>query len=154
MKIVEIYTDGACKGNPGRGGYGAILKYRNFRKELNGGCSPTTNNRMEIFAAVAALEFLTEPCEVVLHSDSSYLVDAVEKHWLRNWQRNNWIKSDKQPVLNRDLWERLLKQLAVHRVRFRWVKGHASNPDNNRCDELACSAARRSGNPPDPGFRK
>ncbi len=154
MKEVEIYTDGACKGNPGRGGYGAVLRYRKFRKELSGGCSPTTNNRMEIFAAVAALEYLTEPCSVTLFSDSGYLVNAVEKRWLSNWRRKRWIKSDGEPVLNRDLWERLQLQLERHRVRFRWVKGHAENPENNRCDELACAAARRPGNPPDPGFRR
>ena len=107
MKQIEIYTDGACRGNPGPGGYGAVLKYRRHRKEISGGFRETTNNRMEIFAAIAALEQLIEPCEITLYSDSRYLVDAVSKRWLANWKRRGWIKADRQPVLNVDLWRRL-----------------------------------------------
>ncbi len=152
MKEVEIYTDGACRGNPGRGGYGAVLKYRHYRKELSAGFSRTTNNRMEILGAIAALEALTEPCSVILYSDSSYLVNAVSKGWLRRWHRSNWIKADKEPVLNQDLWKKLLDLLATHKVRFEWVKGHASNPENNRCDELATTAADGANLQPDSGF--
>ena len=136
MKQIEIYTDGACRGNPGPGGYGAVLKYRRHRKEISGGFRETTNNRMEIFAAIAALEQLIEPCEITLYSDSRYLVDAVSKRWLANWKRRGWIKADKQPVLNVDLWRRLEAAMAPHRLKFVWVRGHASNAENNRCDEL------------------
>ena len=150
MKQVEIYTDGACRGNPGPGGYGAVLKYRRHRKEISGGFRETTNNRMEIFAAIAALEQLIEPCEITLYSDSRYLVDAVSKRWLANWKRRGWIKADKQPVLNVDLWRRLEAAMAPHRLKFVWVRGHASNAENNRCDELAVAAATRGNLPEDP----
>ena len=154
MKAVEIFTDGACSGNPGPGGYGAILLYGKYRKELSGGFRHTTNNRMEIFAASAALEALNEPCSVTLFSDSSYLVDAISKNWLRGWKNRGWIKADKQPVLNVDLWQRLDGLLSVHSVTFRWVKGHASNENNNRCDELARTAIlNRDRLPPDAGFQ-
>lgn len=152
MKAIEIYTDGACKGNPGPGGYGAVLKYRTHRRELSGGFSSTTNNRMEIFAAIAALEILTEPCEITLYSDSSYLVNAVAKRWLAGWKRAGWLRRDRRPVLNRDLWERLLAAMAPHRIRFVWVKGHADNTENARCDALATAAALRQPLPPDPGM--
>lgn len=150
MKQIEIYTDGACRGNPGPGGYGAVLKYRRHRKEISGGFRETTNNRMEIFAAIAALEQLIEPCEITLYSDSRYLVDAVSKRWLANWKRRGWIKADKQPVLNVDLWRRLEAAMAPHRLKFVWVRGHASNAENNRCDELAVAAATRGNLPENP----
>lgn len=150
MKQIEIYTDGACRGNPGPGGYGAVLKYRRHRKEISGGFRETTNNRMEIFAAIAALEQLIEPCEITLYSDSRYLVDAVSKRWLANWKRRGWIKADKQPVLNVDLWRRLEAAMTPHRLKFVWVRGHASNAENNRCDELAVAAATRGNLPEDP----
>lgn len=153
MKEVEIYTDGACRGNPGPGGYGAVLKYRQFRKEISGGFARTTNNRMEIYGAIVALEALNEPCKVVLRSDSSYLVNAVSKGWLRRWKRSNWVKADKEPVVNIDLWKRMLELLEQHRVQFEWVRGHADNPENNRCDQLAVAAATTRGLKPDPGFR-
>ena len=150
MKQIEIYTDGACRGNPGPGGYGAVLKYRRHRKEISGGFREPTNNRMELFAALAALELLIEPCGLTLYSDSRYLVDAVSKRWLANWKRRGWIKADKQPVLNVDLWRRLEAAMAPHRLKFVWVRGHASNAENNRCDELAVAAATRGNLPEDP----
>lgn len=150
MKQIEIHTDGACRGNPGPGGYGAVLKYRQHRKEISGGFRETTNNRMEIYAAIAALEQLIEPCEITLYSDSRYLVDAISKRWLANWRRRGWIKADRQPVLNVDLWRRLEEAMAPHRLKFVWVRGHASNAENNRCDELAVAAATRGNLPEDP----
>lgn len=152
MKKVVIHTDGACSGNPGPGGWAAILAYGVHRRELFGGFAETTNNRMELFAAIAALEALKEPCEVTLHSDSSYLVNAVSKRWLERWSRCGWRKADKQPVLNADLWKRLLLQLKRHSVTTIWLKGHADHPENNRCDELARNAARQIVLPPDSGF--
>jgi len=154
MKKIEIYTDGACRGNPGPGGYGAILIYGEHRRELSGGFAETTNNRMEILAAVAGLEALKEPCEVILRSDSSYLVNAVRKGWIGRWKRNGWRKADRNPVLNADLWKRLLALLDTHPAEFVWVKGHASNQENNRCDELARTAAAKGKLPPDPGYTK
>lgn len=141
MKKIELYTDGACKGNPGPGGFGAILVYNGFEKELSGGERMTTNNRMELMAAITGLEALKEPCEVLLYSDSKYLVDAIEKSWLNNWRKNNWKKSDKSPVLNVDLWERLIVQLERHKVAFIWVKGHNGHKYNERCDRLAVEAS-------------
>jgi len=152
MKSVEIYTDGACSGNPGPGGFGAILLYGKFRRECSGGFAGTTNNRMEIFAAIAALEALKEPCRVTLYSDSTYLVNAVRKGWLAGWKRSGWRKADRKPVLNADLWMRLDASLGVHEVTFKWVRGHASNVNNNRCDELARAAASAKDLPDDPGF--
>ncbi len=140
MKAVQIYTDGACSGNPGPGGFGAILIYGKFRREISGAFPGTTNNRMEIYAAIAALELLNEPCIAEVFSDSTYLVNAVSKGWLAGWKRNGWRKADRQEVLNRDLWEQLDRLLRIHKVTFRWVKGHASNENNNRCDELARNA--------------
>ncbi len=144
MKKVNLYTDGACKGNPGPGGYGAILEYNGNEKELSGGNKSTTNNRMELMAAIVGLETLKEPCEVMLYSDSKYLVDAIEKGWLASWRRNNWRKSDRSPVLNIDLWERLIIQLERHKVILNWIKGHNGHPKNERCDRLAVAAAERS----------
>ena len=141
-KEVTIYTDGACSGNPGPGGWGAILQYRGKEKELSGGESPTTNNRMELLAAISALEALKEPCKVTLYSDSKYVTDAVEKGWARSWRAKGWKKSDKTPAKNQDLWERMLRLLEVHDVKFVWVKGHAENVYNNRCDELAVKESK------------
>ena len=141
MKHVFIYTDGACRGNPGRGGWGAILVYKSKEKELSGGEEMTTNNRMELLGAIEALTALTEPCEVTLTSDSKYLVDAIEKGWARTWKKNGWKKSDKSPALNADLWEKLLALLDTHKVTFEWVRGHRGHPYNERCDKLATDFA-------------
>ncbi len=143
MKKVEIYTDGACKGNPGAGGYGAILVYLGHEKEFSGGEEMTTNNRMELMGAIAALSALKEPCEVTLTSDSKYLVDAVTKKWVYGWRDKGWKKSDGKQALNIDLWERLLELLEVHTVTFNWIKGHAGHPYNERCDALAVKEAEK-----------
>ena len=137
MKTVTLYTDGACSGNPGPGGWGAILEYNGHQKELSGGEENTTNNRMELTAVIRGLEALTEPCIVELYSDSKYVVDALEKGWAAGWQKNGWRKADKKPALNPDLWETLLALIQRHRVNLHWVKGHADNPMNNRCDKMA-----------------
>ena len=143
MKKINIYTDGACRGNPGPGGYGIIFEYGGHHREMSLGCKHTTNNRMELTAAIVALRTLKEPCEVTLYSDSKYLTDAINKGWIDNWVKNGWRKSDKSEVLNVDLWQELLFQMTIHKVEFVWVKGHASHPMNNRCDELATAAADR-----------
>ena len=137
MKKVKIYTDGACRGNPGHGGWGAVLVYGSIEKELSGGEPNTTNNRMELSAVIAALSALKEPCEVTLTTDSQYVVNAIEKGWLANWQKNNWRKSDRGEVLNVDLWRELLVLLDTHKVSFVWVKGHNGHPYNERCDKIA-----------------
>ena len=137
MKKVTIYTDGACSGNPGPGGWGAILMYKEKKLELSGFEAHTTNNRMELLAPIEALSRLKEPCEVDIYSDSAYLVNGFLQGWLVNWVRRGWIKSDKKPVENRDLWEMLLKFSQTHEITWHKVKGHADNPLNNRCDELA-----------------
>ncbi len=137
MKTVSVYTDGACSGNPGPGGWGCILEYQGHEKELSGGEKSTTNNRMELTAVIRGLEALKEPCTVELYSDSKYVIDALEKGWAVSWQRRGWIKSDKKPALNPDLWETLLALIQKHTVHYHWVKGHAQNEKNNRCDELA-----------------
>lgn len=137
MRTVELFTDGACSGNPGPGGWGAILRYGERKKELSGGERDTTNNRMELTAAIEGLAALKEPCKVVLTSDSKYLVDAVTKGWLEGWQKKGWRRGKNEPVLNVDLWQRLLPLLEKHDVRFVWVKGHAGHPENERCDALA-----------------
>ncbi|MHB2155894.1 ribonuclease HI [Calditrichota bacterium GD2] len=143
MKQVEIFTDGACSGNPGPGGYGTILKYQQHTKELSEGYFKTTNNRMELMAIIKGLEALKEPCEVTVYSDSRYIVDAINKGWLKNWVKRRWIRGKNEPVKNIDLWKRLLKQLERHKVQFIWVKGHAGHTENERCDELAVKAASR-----------
>ncbi len=143
MKTVTIYTDGACSGNPGPGGWGAILEWQGHEKELSGGEAQTTNNRMELTAVLAALSLLKEPCTVELYSDSKYVVDAIDKGWLYGWQKKGWIKADKKPVLNVDLWQQLLTQLGRHTVHLHWVKGHAANEKNNRCDQLAVAESRK-----------
>ncbi len=143
MKTVTIYTDGACSGNPGPGGWGAILMYGGHKKELSGGECQTTNNRMELTAVIQALSCLKEPCAVELWSDSKYIIDALEKGWAEGWKKRNWIKSDKKPALNSDLWEKLLNLLEVHELHCHWVKGHAENEFNNRCDEMAVAESKK-----------
>ena len=140
MKTVTIYTDGACSGNPGPGGWGAILQYGEYRKELSGGEDSTTNNRMELLGVIRALECLKEPCVVELWSDSRYVIDGLEKGWAKGWRARGWVKSDKKPALNPDLWGRLLELSEKHTLRCHWVKGHADNPKNERCDRLAVAA--------------
>lgn len=137
LRRVELFTDGACSGNPGPGGWGAILRFEGREKELSGGERDTTNNRMELTAAIVGLETLKEPCRVTITSDSKYLVDAVEKGWLYGWQKKGWRRGKNEPVLNVDLWQRLLPQLGRHKVEFNWVRGHAGHPENERCDSLA-----------------
>lgn len=137
MKKINVYTDGACSGNPGPGGWGAILQYGAHEKELSGGEDATTNNRMELTAVIEALSALKEPCEVHLTSDSRYVIDAIEKGWVYGWKKNGWIKSNKEPALNVDLWEKLLPLLKKHTVTFRWIRGHTGHSENERCDKLA-----------------
>lgn len=143
MKQVTIYTDGACSGNPGPGGYGVVLIYNGVEKELSGGEQATTNNRMELTAAIAGMEALKESCKIDLYSDSKYLVDGVTKGWAAGWRKRGWIKSDKKPALNPDLWEQVLDLLDRHEVTLHWVKGHADNPYNNRCDKLAVAETEK-----------
>ena len=143
MKHVEIYTDGACKGNPGPGGWSAVIVYGGAEKELSGGEAATTNNRMELIGAISGLGALKEPCEVTLYSDSKYLVDAVNLGWARSWKSRGWVKADKKPALNKDLWQKLLELLEIHKVTFIWVKGHAGHSYNERCDRLAVAEAER-----------
>lgn len=151
-KKVTIHSDGSCLGNPGPGGWAALLRCGPHEKEFSGGFARTTNNRMEILAAIMALEALREACSVDLYTDSRYLRDAVAKGWLSSWQRNGWKTADKKPVKNRDLWERLNPLLARHQVRLHWVAGHAGHPENERVDTLARAAASQGGLPEDPGF--
>ena len=141
LKTVELFTDGACSGNPGRGGYGAILRYKGKTKEFSEGFRLTTNNRMEILAVIVGLEALNEPCNVSVYSDSKYVVDAVNQGWVYKWEAKNWMRTPKEPALNVDLWERLLVLMEEHNVEFNWVKGHNGHPENERCDRLAVSAA-------------
>ena len=137
LKEVSIWTDGACSGNPGPGGWGAILEYAGRRKELSGGERATTNNRMELLAAISALQCLKIPCAVTLYSDSQYMVNAMTKGWIQSWQKKGWKKADGQPVKNPELFQELVRLCGVHRVKFVWVRGHAENENNNRCDEMA-----------------
>ena len=145
MKQVDVYTDGACRGNPGRGGYGVVLKYRDFRKEMSLGFRRTTNNRMEVLAVIAALEALKEPCILTI-------IDTMEKGWLDRWRKNGWKNKNGDSVKNIDLWRRLFVAKIRHRCKFIWVKGHAENPENNRCDELATAAADGENLLDDEGF--
>lgn len=140
---VTIYTDGACSGNPGPGGYGAILMYGQHKKELSGGDPNTTNNRMELMGVITALKALNRPCQVNLYTDSQYVVNAIEKGWAKKWQANGWMRNKKDKALNPDLWQTLLELLELHQVKFHWVKGHAENPYNNRCDELAVAESQK-----------
>lgn len=151
-KRVTVYTDGACAGNPGPGGYAAVLIHAEARKELSGGYRLTTNNRMEILAAIRALQALNEPCDVRLYSDSEYLVKAMTLGWAQRWKANGWMRNSRTPALNPDLWEQLLELCKRHSVEFIWVKGHAGDPENVRCDRLANAALRKGGLPADPGF--
>ena len=143
MKRVTLHTDGACSGNPGPGGYGAVLQFGQHRRELSGGFTQTTNNRMEMLAVIVGLEALTEPSEVTVYSDSRYIVDAVNKGWAERWRSNGWHRNKKEKAVNSDLWERLLEILRGHDVEFEWVKGHAGNPGNERADALAVAASRQ-----------
>jgi ribonuclease HI len=141
MKKVSIYTDGACRGNPGNGGWAAILEYKGIRREICGGERKTTNNRMELVAVIEALSRLKEPCEVDLYSDSKYVIDGLSKGWARSWKARGWKKSDNSPALNPDLWEKLLELSKGHKFSYNWVKGHDGHPENERCDELATGEA-------------
>jgi ribonuclease HI len=143
MKTVTLYTDGACSGNPGPGGWGAILEYMGHEVELSGGEKSTTNNRMELTAVIRGLQRLKEPCIVELYSDSKYVIDGLQKGWAEGWKKRGWIKSDKKPALNPDLWEILLDLTHVHQMHYHWVKGHADNPKNNRCDQLAVAETQK-----------
>ncbi|MBO4467957.1 MAG: ribonuclease HI [Clostridia bacterium] len=138
-KTIEIFTDGACSGNPGPGGYGVILRYKGHEKELSGGEKSTTNNRMELTAVIKGLEALKEPCSVILTTDSKYVSDGINNGWARSWKQNGWRKADKKPALNTDLWDTLLLLLDKHDVTINWVKGHAGHKENERCDFLAVS---------------
>ncbi len=143
MKKIELFTDGACSGNPGCGGWAAILRYKSYEKELCGAEKQTTNNRMELTAVIQGLAALHETCEVVVTTDSQYVVNGVEKGWAVSWKKNGWRKADKKPALNADLWDTLLNLLAIHQVSFRWVHGHQGHPENERCDTLAVEQYRK-----------
>ena len=145
LKQVEIFTDGSCLGNPGPGGYGAILRYRGREKTFSAGYTRTTNNRMELTGVITALEALNEPCVVELYSDSKYVVDGLGKGWAKGWRARGWVKSDKKPALNPDLWEQALEQEARHKLTYVWVKGHAGHPENERCDQLAVAQSQAHG---------
>ncbi|MBQ9984879.1 MAG: ribonuclease HI [Oscillospiraceae bacterium] len=143
MKEVTIYTDGACSGNPGPGGWGAILEYKGVEKEMSGGEEMTTNNRMELTGVITALNALREVCRVRLYTDSKYIVDGINQGWAEKWKANGWMRNKKEKALNPDLWDELLSLIAKHEVEFIWVKGHATNPKNNRCDELAVAESKK-----------
>ena len=143
MKKIDMYTDGACSGNPGPGGWGTILKYNGHEKELSGGERETTNNRMELTAVIMGLKALKESCDVTIYSDSKYFIDAVEKGWVYGWQKNNWIKKDKKPALNSDLWKNLLELMGKHQCQLVWVKGHNGHPENERCDDMAVEQSKK-----------
>ena len=152
MKEIIIYTDGACSGNPGPGGFGVVLSFNGQRREISGGYRKTTNNRMELLAAIAGMESLKEKCKVTLYSDSKYLVDSVTKGWVYRWKANGWRRNKKEQALNVDLWKRLLTLCQKHLVEFRWVKGHDGEEENERCDQLAVQAAGASNLPEDEGY--
>ena len=143
MKKVFLFSVGACSGNPGPGGYGVILRYKDTEKEFSGGEPETTNNRMELMGVITGLSALKEPCEVLVTTDSKYVVDSITKGWVYSWQKKGWVKSDKKPALNVDLWKKLLPLLEIHKVTFNWVKGHAGHPENERCDALAVEACHK-----------
>ena len=145
MKHIQIFTDGACSGNPGPGGWGAILRYKAHEKELSGGEAETTNNRMELMALIVALEQLKEPCEIDLCSDSQYVINGLQKGWAKGWRARGWKKADKSPALNSDLWARLLDLSEAHTIHYNWIKGHAGHPENERCDRLAVEQSKRFG---------
>jgi ribonuclease HI len=152
LKIITIYVDGACLGNPGPGGYGIILQYENTKREKSGGFKKTTNNRMEIMAAIVGLESLKEKCHVTLFSDSEYLVRAITAGWARRWKENGWKRNKKEKAVNPDLWEKLLKLCDAHEVEFKWVRGHNNHTENERCDHLATEAASKPDLPVDTGY--
>jgi ribonuclease HI len=152
LKHVRIYSDGACSGNPGPGGYGVVLLYNSHRREFSGGFAHTTNNRMELLGAITGLEALKERCLVRLYSDSIYVINGMRKGWAKKWRANGWLKADKKPAVNTDLWSRLLDLAEQHEVTFEWVRGHSGDPENERADRLAVEAGQRPDNPPDPGF--
>lgn len=152
LKQVVIYTDGACSGNPGPGGYGAVLLYGAHRKELAGGFRRTTNNRMELMAAIVALRALQDRCSVRLHTDSQYIVQAIQQGWAVRWQKNGWMRNKKDKAVNPDLWRQLLELCRQHEVEFIWVRGHAGNRENERCDQLAVQAAQQANLPADEGY--
>lgn len=143
MSTVYIYSDGACSGNPGPGGYGVLLRQRDKELELSGGEPETTNNRMELMGVITGLEALKKPCKVIIQTDSKYVVDGIMKGWAKSWKKNGWVKGDKKPALNADLWDRLLNLLEKHDVEFNWIKGHAGHPENERCDKLAVAARKK-----------
>lgn len=151
LKHVKLYTDGACSGNPGPGGYGAILVYNGHRKEISGGYRETTNNRMEILAVIRGLEMLRTKCKVTVYSDSKYVVDAMSLGWVKRWEKNNWKRNKKDPALNVDLWKRMLELTDQNEVEFKWVKGHSGHLENERCDQLATEALKRPDLETDPG---
>ncbi|MBK1830869.1 ribonuclease HI [Verrucomicrobiaceae bacterium R5-34] len=152
MKDITIYTDGSSRGNPGPGGYGTLLIYQGHRKELSGGFAKTTNNRMEILAALTGLESLREPCRITVYSDSKYVIDAMDKGWIHGWKKKGWSRGPNKPLKNADLWKRMSAAVQGHKVSWKWVKGHAGHPENERCDALATNAADQRGNPVDRGF--
>ncbi|MEE1504557.1 MAG: ribonuclease HI [Acutalibacteraceae bacterium] len=143
MKFVEIFTDGACSGNPGPGGWGAVLKYNGKVKKISGGAKDTTNNRMELTAVLEALGKLKEPCKVTITTDSKYICDAINQGWLDKWKSNGWVKSDKKPVLNFEYWEMMIDMLQLHDITFVWVKGHAGHPENEECDRMAVAECEK-----------
>lgn len=143
MKQVDIFTDGACSGNPGPGGWGAILRYKGTDKEISGGEAQTTNNRMELTAVIEALKLLKEPCEVTLWTDSKYVADGLGKGWAAGWKKNGWKKADKKPALNPDLWDELLSLNDKHTITIQWIKGHASHPENEKCDRMAVAESQK-----------
>lgn len=151
---VNIYTDGACKGNPGPGGYGTLLIYQGHRRELSGGFRKTTNNRMEILAVIEGLKALKFPCAVTVYSDSKYVVDAMEQGWVKRWQKNGWKRNKNEPALNPDLWAEMLNLCSQHQVKFSWVKGHAGHAENEYCDQLAVAASLQDDLPPDVMYEK
>lgn len=154
LKQVVIYTDGACLGNPGPGGYGVILLYGKHRKELSGGFRLTTNNRMEIMAAIVGLSALKERCKVTVYTDSQYLADAMMQGWAKRWKSNGWRRNKKERALNSDLWDKLLNLCEQHDVEFVWIRGHNGNPENERCDKLSMQAAEQKNLPPDIGYER
>ena len=143
MKHVDIFTDGACSGNPGPGGWGSILRYGAYEKEISGGSAQTTNNRMELLAVIEALKLLKEPCEVTVYTDSQYVANGITLGWAESWRANGWRKADKKPALNPELWETLLDLLETHEVEFVWLRGHAGHPENERCDQMAVEQSRK-----------
>lgn len=149
LKDVTIYTDGACSGNPGPGGYGVVMIFNGHRKEMSGGFKNTTNNRMELMGVIVGLESLKEKCQVLVVSDSKYVVDAVEKGWLKKWRSNGWMRTKSEEAKNADLWKRLWILMESHEVRFKWVKGHSTNPENEVCDKLAVAETKKADLPED-----